>query len=95
MEIKTEQIWLAVGLVGQGFFFLRFFIQWIASERKKQSYIPDVFWYLSIGGSLVLLTYACYRRDPVFIVGQSIGSLIYLRNIWLINYAKNRKRGAW
>ena len=82
MDIDT--IWLVVGLFGQSLFFGRFFVQWIASERRKQSVIPNVFWFFSLGGGVVLLTYAIHIRDPVFILGQSTGVLIYSRNLWFI-----------
>lgn len=76
--------WVILGMVGQLLFGARFLVQWIASEIKKESYIPLVFWYLSIGGGLILLVYAIYRRDPVFIFGQSTGLIVYLRNLRLI-----------
>jgi lipid-A-disaccharide synthase-like uncharacterized protein len=76
--------WLVIGFVGQTMFFMRFLIQWIASEKARKSIIPTAFWYFSIAGSLILLVYAVHRRDPVFIVGQSTGSFIYLRNLYLI-----------
>ena len=76
--------WLAIGFAGQAFFFGRFFVQWLASERRKESVIPRAFWFLSLGGGLVLLAYAIHRRDPVFIVGQATGLFIYLRNLWFI-----------
>ncbi|MGP3778906.1 lipid-A-disaccharide synthase N-terminal domain-containing protein [Halanaerobium saccharolyticum] len=82
-------IWIIIGFVGQAMFTLRFVIQWIASEKAKKSIVPNAFWYFSIAGSLTLLVYAIHRRDPVFIVGQSTGSFIYLRNLYLIK--KNRK----
>jgi lipid-A-disaccharide synthase-like uncharacterized protein len=71
-------------LCGQAIFASRFIVQWIASERKKRSVIPLSFWWLSIAGSLTLLTYAIYQQDPVFILGQSTGMLIYLRNLYLL-----------
>ena len=80
----VNTFWLVFGFVGQFFFFMRFFWQWIASERLGKSVIPVAFWYFSIIGSLILLTYAIQRRDPVFIVGQSTGTFIYLRNLILI-----------
>jgi lipid-A-disaccharide synthase-like uncharacterized protein len=89
----TEIIWVCVGFVGTAIFGARFIVQWIASERRKRSYIPVVFWYLSIVGSLVLLTYSIYRRDPVFIAGQSLNMIIYFRNIYLIAFRKDRKMG--
>ena len=82
--MKIETIWLGIGFLGQFLFFMRFFIQWIASERKKESHIPIVFWYFSIAGGIILLLYAIYKRDLVFIVGQSGGILIYSRNLYLI-----------
>jgi lipid-A-disaccharide synthase-like uncharacterized protein len=81
MSINT---WLVIGLVGQGLFFMRFIVQWIASERQKRSVVPTQFWYWSILGSVTLLIYALHRRDPVFILGQSLGSVIYIRNLMLI-----------
>ena len=79
-----EKLWLAIGIAGQLLFTARFVVQWIASEREKRSVIPIAFWYLSLVGSLILLSYAIYRRDPVFILGFSLNSLIYIRNLWLI-----------
>ena len=76
--------WVVFGFAAQFVFALRFLVQWIASERKRRSYVPVVFWYLSICGGLMLLTYAIQRRDPVFIAGQSLGVFIYLRNLILI-----------
>ena len=75
---------LLVGLVGQGLFTARFLVQWVASEKAGRSVIPLSFWFLSLGGSAVLLGYALYRRDPVFILGQSLGTVIYLRNLALL-----------
>ena len=88
------KLWLIVGFVGQFMFFMRFFIQWLASEKKKKSVIPTAFWYFSIGGSIALLTYAIYRKDPVFILGQSMGLLIYSRNLVLIAQHKAVKEKA-
>jgi lipid-A-disaccharide synthase-like uncharacterized protein len=76
--------WLVIGFVGQIMFGMRFFVQWIASEKAKKSVIPIAFWYLSICGSAILLVYAVHRKDPVFILGQSTGFFIYLRNLYLI-----------
>lgn len=85
-----EIVWVTVGFLGQAMFFSRFLVQWIASERRGESVIPLSFWYLSLAGGLVLLSYAVYRRDPVFIAGQSIGAFIYARNLMLI-YRKRRR----
>lgn len=84
-------VWLIIGFTGQAFFFSRFLVQWVAAERRGESYIPEAFWYLSIVGGLILLAYAIYQRDPVFVAGQSIGSFVYLRNLVLI---RRRKRNA-
>lgn len=82
--------WLAVGFIGQTLFFGRFLLQWIHSERMGRSVIPVAFWYLSLAGGLLLLAYSVYRRDPVFILGQSAGSIVYVRNLMLIQ----RHKGA-
>lgn len=84
----TSVQWVIVGLVGQVCFFMRFLIQWVASEKRKESIIPVAFWYFSIGGSVILLSYSIYKQDPVFILGQSVGSLIYVRNLILISRKK-------
>ncbi|WP_333678678.1 lipid-A-disaccharide synthase N-terminal domain-containing protein [Dyella sp.] len=73
--------WLVLGLIGQTIFSGRFLLQWIYSEYKRRSVIPVAFWYASIVGALLLLCYACYKKDPVFIVAQASGLLIYLRNL--------------
>jgi len=67
---------------------MRFVVQWIASERARKSVMPNAFWFFSIGGGVVLLVYAIYRQDPVFIVGQGLGLFIYLRNIFFIRREK-------
>ena len=82
--MTTEQIWIGIGLFGQILFSCRFILQWIASEKLKKSVIPLAFWYFSIAGSLTLLAHAIYRTDPVFILGQSVGLVIYMRNLILI-----------
>ena len=76
--------WIILGFIAQGLFTLRFVIQWLASERAGRSVIPFAFWIFSIAGGVLLLAYAVYRRDPVFIVGQALGVLIYIRNIFLV-----------
>lgn len=90
----TWDAWVALGLIAQGVFFTRFLIQWLASERARQSVIPVAFWYLSLVGSLLLLVYSIHVRDPVFILGQSTGSVIYIRNIVLIKRRRRLKRDA-
>ena len=82
--------WIAFGFAAQTAFFLRFFVQWVVSERRGESVVPTSFWYLSLVGGLMLFTYAVHKRDPVFIVGQGTGVFIYLRNIVLIRGARRR-----
>lgn len=83
--LDAEHVWLAIGFLGQLMFSMRFLVQWVASERKRQSVVPIAFWYFSIGGGLLLFAYSVWRLDPVFILGQSMGVLIYSRNLYLIH----------
>jgi lipid-A-disaccharide synthase-like uncharacterized protein len=76
--------WAWVGIFAQLLFTARFVVQWIASERAKRSVIPTAFWWLSISGGLMLFIYALFRRDPVFILGQGLGMVIYARNLWFV-----------
>jgi lipid-A-disaccharide synthase-like uncharacterized protein len=76
--------WVMLGFVAQAMFTARFVVQWIASERVGRSVIPLAFWFFSIGGGVLLLGYALYRRDPVFIVGQAFGVFVYLRNLYFV-----------
>jgi len=76
--------WVLWGFIAQGLFTMRFLVQWIASERAHRSVIPLAFWYFSIAGGMLLLVYALYRRDPVFIAGQAFGVFIYLRNLYFV-----------
>ena len=82
--------WVILGFIGQTAFFMRFLVQWIVSEKRGESFIPIYFWYLSISGGLILFTYAIHIGDPVFILGQSCGVLVYTRNLILI-HRKNKK----
>ena len=81
----ADLVWLAVGFGGQAIFASRFLYQWIASERAGRSHIPRAFWYLSLAGGLTLLSYAIHRGDPVFILGQTTGAVIYIRNLVLLH----------
>ncbi len=76
--------WVLLGFIAQAFFTARFVVQWLASERAGRSVIPMSFWFLSIGGGILLLTYALYRRDPVFIAGQAFGVFVYFRNLYFV-----------
>ena len=91
MTLTRETLWLLVGFAGQVAFTGRFLLQWLYSEYKKRSVIPTNFWYLSIVGSTLLLAYAIYRQDPVFIVGQAFGSIVYFRNLQLIARSRSVK----
>ena len=88
---NIEIFFLVIGFVGQGLFASRFIVQWIYSEKKGESHIPVIFWYLSIFGGIGLLIYAIFRKDPVIILGQIFGIFIYLRNLILIYKKSNEK----
>lgn len=79
-----ETLWLGIGFLGQAMFSMRFLVQWLQSERQRRSIIPVAFWYFSILGGVTLLAYAIYREDPVFILGQGAGLVIYGRNLYFI-----------
>ena len=88
---NLEIIFLTIGFAGQGLFASRFIVQWFLSERRGESFIPVIFWYLSIVGGIGLLTYAIFRKDPVIITGQLFGIFIYSRNLYLV-YKKRKKK---
>ena len=71
------------GFIGQAAFSARFLVQWLASEKAKRSVVPLAFWWLSLLGGVILFTYAIMRNDPVIIVGQGFGLLVYTRNLIL------------
>ena len=91
---KLSNPWLFIGLLGQVLFTCRFIVQWIASERKGRSVIPVHFWFLSLGGSMLLLAYALYIADPVFILAYLFNGLIYIRNLMLIRRENTAKGGT-
>jgi lipid-A-disaccharide synthase-like uncharacterized protein len=80
--IAKFQVWVLLGYVAQIMFTMRFLVQWIASERAGKMVMPIAFWFFSIGGGLLLLVYALYIRDPVFILGQAFGVFVYARNLY-------------
>lgn len=84
-----NRVWLGLGLLGQAAFSARFAVQWLASERARRSVVPTPFWVLSIVGSALLLAYSIHRRDPVFILGQSAGLAIYIRNLYFVLRTRN------
>jgi len=85
-EVFVEQfdLWIIFGFVAQFMFMMRFLLQWIASEKAGRSVVPVAFWFFSLAGGVLLLAYAIYREDPVFIAGQAAGLLVYARNLWFI-----------
>lgn len=80
----TITTWFVIGFLGQAFFSTRFIVQWIYSEKHRRSVIPVAFWYFSLAGGATLLAYAIHREDPVFIVGQAGGLVVYSRNLYFI-----------
>ncbi|HTK13321.1 MAG TPA: lipid-A-disaccharide synthase N-terminal domain-containing protein [Xanthobacteraceae bacterium] len=90
--VKNLDWWVLLGFAAQALFTARFFVQWLASERAGKSVVPLAFWLFSIGGGLLLLVYALYRRDPVFIAGQAFGVFVYLRNLQLV--LRERRTGS-
>jgi len=86
--LNNLNFFMVLGFIGQFFFSMRFIVQWVASEKHKKSVVPLAFWVFSVLGSFLLLIYAIYRKDPVFILGQAPNLLIYFRNIWLIKTSK-------
>ncbi len=92
--VQSFDGWVVLGFAGQIFFTARFLVQWIASEKAGNSVVPLSFWFFSIGGGLLLLIYALYRKDPVFILGQGLGLFIYVRNLMLIRKNKGRKNSV-
>lgn len=83
--LQTQfNLWVAIGLFGQSLFMMRFVFQWLASERAQRSIIPEVFWYFSLSGGVILFIYAIHKQDIVFILGQGLGVFIYLRNIYFV-----------
>ena len=90
--MTTLLAWRVVGFLGQGVFTARFLVQWLASERQRDSVIPVAFWWLSLVGGLTLLLYAVHQGDPVFILGQGMGMVVYVRNLMLV--AKKRRRAT-
>lgn len=92
--MTLDHAWIAIGLAGQFVFGARFIVQWIASERKQESHIPIVFWYLSLTGGLITTAYAIHKKDIVFIIGQGSGLIVYIRNLMLIYRAQRRTETA-
>lgn len=92
--LSPEKIWLIIGFFAQALFASRFVVQWIATERARASVIPISFWYISLVGAGLLLAYAIYKKDPVFILGQSTGAIVYVRNLYFIHRTNARSAEA-
>jgi lipid-A-disaccharide synthase-like uncharacterized protein len=91
---KLSNPWALFGFAAQAMFFMRFFVQWVASERVKRSIVPETFWYFSFAGGVMLFAYAVSQADPVIMAGQGLGLFIYARNIYLIWLHKRNEAGA-
>jgi lipid-A-disaccharide synthase-like uncharacterized protein len=85
---------LIIGFIGQAFFSMRFVVQWLYRERQRRILMPTAFWYFSLVGGCILLSYAIYKRDPVFIAGQAMGLFIYMRNIYFLHLARREAMSA-
>lgn len=94
MTVLAINPMLAVGFTGQLLFTSRFLVQWLASERAKASVMPVLFWWFSIGGGLMLLVYSIWRQDPVFIMGQTFGLVVYIRNLMLISKSRPKNESS-
>lgn len=90
MQSGETLIWIIIGFTGQALFSARFIVQWLASERFKRSIIPTAFWYFSLAGGVTLFAYAIHKQDPVFIAGQGLGLIVYLRNLYLIRSGRHK-----
>jgi lipid-A-disaccharide synthase-like uncharacterized protein len=90
----TDHVWALIGYGGQGLFAARFIVQWFQSEKEGRSVIPVAFWYCSLGGGVVLLAYAIYKEEGVFIIGQASGLIVYIRNLWLIAKERSALKAA-
>ena len=90
----SELVWIAIGFTAQFMFSMRFIVQWLATEKARASIIPEAFWYFSFAGGAMLLAYAIYRMDPVLILGQGMGLVIYARNIYFIWLGKREPSAA-
>ena len=91
VDSMTELAWVGIGFLAQLLFGSRFIVQWFTSERAGESVIPIAFWWLSLFGGALMFTYAIYRWDPVFMMGQGLGLFVYVRNLMLIRRSASRE----
>src|SRR3954468_24791187 len=85
-----EKVWMGIGFLGQGIFTARFLVQWAVSEKKRDSVVPEAFWWISLFGGLTLLAYTVHKQDPPLMVGQAMGLVVYVRNLMLVSQAGRR-----
>ncbi len=90
MHIDSQSLWIAAGLVGQALFGARFLVQWLYSEARGKSVIPGAFWYLSVAGGSIILCYAIHRQEPVFIIGETVTLLVFIRNLHMLRTRQAR-----
>ncbi|MEJ8474393.1 lipid-A-disaccharide synthase N-terminal domain-containing protein [Roseibium algae] len=88
--IQNFDFWMLFGLAAQSMFMMRFVVQWMASERVGRSIVPIAFWFFSIAGGVMLFVYGVIKKEPIIILGQGLGLVIYFRNLWLIFKEKRR-----
>jgi lipid-A-disaccharide synthase-like uncharacterized protein len=84
MTLSNQTLWITLGMIGQLLFGVRFLVQWLYSEARGQSLIPPAFWYLSVAGGVIVLSYAIHQRELVFIIGESVTLVIFLRNLIML-----------
>ncbi|KAA3519371.1 lipid A biosynthesis protein [Agrobacterium vitis] len=84
----NDLIWLALGVIAQLMFSLRFIIQWLVSEKQKRSVIPAAFWWFSVIGGIMLLAYGIHRGEPIIMLGQGLGIIVYIRNLMLLHQGR-------
>ncbi len=88
---EAWELWLlGFGVIAQATFFCRWIVQWIASERRRASHVPELFWWLSLAGATMLLVYFTLRGEPVGILGQLVGWLVYSRNLYFVRVKHKR-----
>lgn len=90
MTISAQTLWVAVGFLGQAFFAARFLVQWLYSEARGKSRVPNSFWYLSVIGGALLLSYAIHRRELVFVIGETVTLAVFLRNLQLLRKPQHK-----
>ncbi|HEX7326590.1 MAG TPA: lipid-A-disaccharide synthase N-terminal domain-containing protein [Rhodanobacteraceae bacterium] len=90
MTLDAQTAWLVAGFAGQSLFAARFIVQWLCSEAAGKSVVPRVFWYLSVAGGVVLLSYAIHRGEPVFIAGETVTLMVFVRNVQLLHRRPKR-----